>query len=418
MAEQKRDYYEVLGVGKNADEAAIKKAYRKLAHQYHPDKNPDNKEAEAKFKEVNEAYEILSNPEKRKLYDQFGFAGVDQNYQAGAGGAGFNGGQYTYTGGQGFGGFEDIFSDLFGGGGRSSGFGGGFGGFGSGGFGSGGFGGFDDFGFGAQPQTNRPTQGSDIKVRLSLKFREAAFGCEKKIKIKRTEECHHCHGTGNEPGARVETCSTCGGRGRVNVQQQTPFGTINQETVCPECNGTGSHSTQKCNVCSGTGIEQRERTIKIKIPAGVDNDAILPLKGQGNAGTNGGPSGDLLVYIRVAQDPLFKREGDNLTYDLPISFSEAALGANVEAPTLKGKVKIKIPAGTQNGKVFKLKGKGIQNTKTKRKGDLLVSIKVEVPTDLNKEAKKAIEKLAKQTSKENHVEYQEFWNKVEQSKAS
>lgn len=416
MAEQKRDYYEVLGVDKNADNSAIKKAYRKLALKYHPDQNPDDKSAEEKFKEVNEAYEILSDKEKRQLYDQYGFAGVDPNYQAGAGAGGPGFGGYSY-GGSGFGGgfnAEDIFSDLFGFGGRSSGFGG-FGSSGFGGFGSG-FG-FDDFGFGgSQAQSNRPAQGSDIKVRVTLKFREAAFGCEKKIKVKRTEECGHCHGTGSEPGAKVETCSTCGGRGRVNVQQNTPFGTINQETVCPTCEGTGTHSTESCNVCHGTGTAKVDRTVTIKIPPGIENDAILPLRGQGNAGVNGGPAGDLLVYIRVQPDPLFQREGDNLSYTLPISFADAALGANVEAPTLKGKVKIKIPAGTQNGKVLKLNGKGIQNPKTHRTGDLLVTIQVEVPTDLNKSAKKAIEKLAKETSTENHIEYQKFWDKVEQSK--
>lgn len=420
MAENKRDYYEVLGVGKDADNSAIKKAYRKLALKYHPDKNPDDKEAEQKFKEVNEAYEILSNEEKRDLYDKYGFAGVDPNFQAGAGAGpgfgGFGGGTYSTGGfGGGFGGFDDIFSDLFGGG--SSGFGG-FGGSGFGsGFGGSGFG-FDDFGFGGQTQQNRPTQGSDIKVRLTLKFREAAFGCEKKIKVRRTEECSHCSGTGNEPGAKVETCNTCHGAGRVHVQQNTPFGTINQEQACPTCHGTGTHSTQTCNVCHGSGVDQVERTVKIKIPAGVDNDSILPLRGQGNAGTNGGPAGDLLVYIRVTPDPLFKREGNNISYTLPISFSEAALGANVEAPTLKGKVKIKIPAGTQNGKVFKLKGKGIQSTKGNQKGDLLVTIQVEVPTDLNSKAKKYVQKLAKETSEENHQEYQDFWKKVDQSKNS
>lgn len=406
MAETKRDYYEVLGVDKKADESTIKKAYRKLALKYHPDKNQGDKEAENKFKEVNEAYEILSDKDKRQRYDQFGFAGVDPNYQAGAGagGAGFGGfggggGSYTYSGG-GFGGFDDIFSDLFGGGG------GGFSGFG----GTGGFG-----GFGGQ-QAKRPIQGSDIKVRLTIKFKEAAFGCEKKIKIKRTEECDHCHGSGAEPGSKVETCKTCGGSGRVRTAQRTPFGTFEQEDVCPDCHGTGEHATETCKVCHGAGVVQKERTIKIKIPAGVDNDSILPLRGQGNAGENGGPAGDLLVYIRVQEDALFKREGNNVSYTLPVSFTQAALGADVTAPTLKGKVKIKLPAGTQNGKVFKLKGKGIQQVNSTRKGDLLITIQVEVPTNLSDKAKELIESLGEEVSESNNEVSQAFWNKVEQSK--
>lgn len=400
MSEQKRDYYEVLGLDKNADQDAIKKAYRKLALKYHPDRNPDDKTAEDNFKEVNEAYEVLSDADKKSRYDQFGFAGVDPNYQAGGPGGGFGGGGYTYSGGSGggFGGFEDIFSDLFGGGG-------GFGGFSGG------------SGFGGQSySSNRPMQGSDIKVRITLSFKEAAFGAEKKIRIKRTEKCSSCGGSGAEPGSKVETCSTCGGRGHVRTSQQTPFGNIQQDVECPDCGGTGEKISEKCHTCSGTGREQTERTIKIKIPAGVDNDSILPLRGEGNAGSNGGPNGDLLVYIRVQADKLFKREGNNVRYDCPITFTDAVLGGNVTVPTLKGKVKIKIPAGTQNGKVFKLKGKGIQSVNSSAKGDLLITIKVEVPTNLSSDDKKAIEALGKSLTDSNYPDLKAFNELVEANK--
>jgi len=392
----KRDYYDVLGVSKTADKNEIKKAYRKLALKYHPDKNPDDKEAEDKFKEVNEAYEVLSDEDKRKRYDQFGFAGVDPNYQPGGYGdgfSGFGGGSYSYGGGSGF---EDIFSDLFGGGG--------------------GFSGFSGFGGGSSYDSyHGPVQGSDLKVRLTLTFKEACFGVEKKIKIKRMEECEHCHGTGAEPGSKVETCSTCGGHGTVNVEQNTPFGRIRQQSVCPDCHGTGEHIDEVCSVCHGQGLAQKERTIKIKVPAGVNNDSILPLRGQGNAGENGGPAGDLLIYIRVQEDPIFKREGDDVSYTLPISFEQAALGASVVAPTLKGKVKMKIPAGTQNGKIFKLKGKGVENVNGKGKGDLLVTIRVEVPKDLSSKAKELIEELGKELGPENHAENEKFWEQVQKA---
>lgn len=387
----KRDYYDVLGVDKSADQNAIKKAYRKLALKYHPDKNPDDKEAEEKFKEVNEAYEVLSDEEKRKKYDQYGFAGVDPNFQEG-----FGGGYGNYGGGFG-GGFnmDDLFSDLFGGGY-------------SGGSGFGGFGGFGGY----EQAYHGPVQGSDIKVRLTLTFKEAAFGVQKKIKIKRMEECAHCHGTGAEPGSKVESCSTCGGRGSVRVEQNTPFGRMSSEQVCPDCHGTGEHITEACKACKGEGLVQTERTIKIKVPAGVNNDSILPLRGQGNAGENGGAAGDLLIYIRVQEDPIFKRDGDNVSYTLPISFDQAALGASVVAPTLKGKVKIKIPAGTQNGKIFKLKGKGVQNVNGKGKGDMFVTIRVEVPKELSPRAKELIEELSKEVGPENHAENEKFWEEV------
>ncbi len=391
----------MLGVSRDADQAAIKKAYRKLALKYHPDKNPDDKEAEEKFKEVNEAYEVLSDEEKKKRYDQFGFAGVDPNYQAGAGGyggsgfEGFTGGSY----GGGLNGFEDIFSDLFGGG---------FGG-------SSGFGGFSGFDGGSQSTYHGPVQGSDIKVRLTLTFKEACFGVEKTIKIKRTEECSHCHGTGAEPGSKVETCKTCGGRGTVRVEQNTPFGRFASEEECPDCHGTGEHHTEDCKVCGGSGTTTQERRIKIKVPAGVNNESILPLRGQGNAGENGGPAGDLLIYIRVQEDPVFKRDGDNISYTLPISFDQAALGASVTAPTLKGKVKMKIPAGTQNGKIFKLKGKGVQNVKGKGKGDMFVTIRVEVPKELSPKAKQLIEELGQELGPENHEENEKFWDLVSKS---
>ena len=398
----KRDYYDVLGVSKTADKDEIKKAYRKLALKYHPDKNPDDKEAEDKFKEVNEAYEVLSDEDKRQKYDQFGFAGVDPNYQGGYGGGGYGGSGFGggYTGGGfsgGSGGFEDIFSDLFGGG------------FSSGGSGFGGFGG------GGRQTYHGPVQGSDLKVRLTLTFKEACFGAEKRIKIKRMEPCEHCSGTGAEPGSKVETCSTCGGHGTVHVQQKTPFGTFTQESECPDCHGTGEHISEECSVCHGKGLAKKERTIKIKIPAGVNNDSILPLRGEGNAGENGGPKGDLLIYIRVTEDPVFKRDGDNINYTRPITYAQAALGASVTAPTLKGKVKMKIPAGTQNGKIFKLKGKGVKNVNGHGKGDMYITIRIEVPKDISAKAKSLIEELETELGPENHAENEAFWKKVEQS---
>ncbi len=379
---EKRDYYEVLGVEKSASADEIKKAYRKLAMKYHPDRNQGDKEAEEKFKEVNEAYEVLSDEQKRANYDQFGHAGVDG---AGFGGSGFGGG---FSGG----GFEDIFSDIF-----SS-------------FGGGGFGGFGGFGGGS---TRRgPSRGSDMKINLKLSLKEAAFGCEKKIKIKRQEACSACNGTGAENGEQPHTCDKCGGSGQVFIRQQTPFGTIQQNTVCDKCHGEGTIIDHPCHTCGGTGLEQKERTINIKIPAGVDNGSVLPLRGQGNTGARGGAKGDLFVYISVKEDPVFQREGDDLLIEIPITFAQAALGAELVVPTMDGKVKLKIPEGTQTGKTFRLKGKGIKNVNGYGRGDQYITVHVEVPRKLTKKQKELLREFDKTTGDANHQESKTFWEKV------
>lgn len=383
---EKRDYYEVLGVAKDAGNDEIKSAYRKLAMKYHPDRNPDDKEAEEKFKEANEAYEVLSDEEKRKNYDQFGHAGVDPNFGAG-GGSGF--------GGFGAGGFEDIFSDIF------SSFGGGGGG--------GGFG-FDFGGGGARRRG--PARGSDMKININLTFKEAVFGVEKKIKIKRKEECPTCHGSGAKPGTSPEVCDKCGGSGQVYTRQQTPFGTIQRSAVCDKCHGEGEIIKEKCETCAGSGVVEKERTINIVIPAGVDDGSVLPLRGEGNAGAHQGGSGDLYVYIHVQEDPIFKREDDDVYFEVPITFAQAALGAELVVPTVDGKVKLKIPEGTQTGKVFRLKNKGVPNVHGRGRGDQYITVKVEVPKKLNKKQKELLKNFDTEVGKDNHQEGKSFWQKV------
>ncbi len=377
---EKRDYYEVLGVGKDSSADEIKKAYRKKAMEFHPDKNPGDSVAEEKFKEANEAYEILSDADKKAAYDQYGHAGVDPN--AGFGGGGF-------SGGGGFGGFEDIFGDIF------SAFGGG------GGFSSGGRSG------------RRSNRGADMKISINLSFHEAVFGVEKKIKIKRNEECSTCGGSGAEKGSSAKTCDQCGGSGQVYVRQQTPFGTVQQVHTCDKCHGEGKIIDKPCKTCHGAGVESKERTISIKIPAGVDDGSILPLRGQGNAGPNQGSPGDLLVYISVREDALFKRNDDDVYYELPITYAQAALGDSLVVPTIDSKIKLKIPEGTQNGKVFRLKGKGIPNVNGHGRGDQFITIKVEVPRKLNREQRHALDQYAKITGADAHPEGKRFWSRVD-----
>ncbi|MGN0194200.1 MAG: molecular chaperone DnaJ [Pseudoramibacter sp.] len=381
MSEEKRDYYEVLGVDKNASADEIKKAYRKLAMKYHPDRNPGDKEAEEKFKEINEAYEVLSDEDKRRNYDQFGHAGVD-----GQGFGGFGGG------GSGFGGFDDIFSDLFGGS----------------------FGGFGGFGGGSASggQHNRPTRGADLRINLRLSFKDAIFGTEKKIKIKRKETCSVCGGSGAQKGSHPRTCDKCGGSGQVTMRRQTAFGMMAQTVVCDKCHGEGQIIDNPCTHCHGTGLEDKERTIKITIPAGVDNDSVLPLRGQGNAGTNGGANGDILVYINVQDDPIFKRRGDDIYIELPISFMQAALGDTIEVPTVDGKVKMKIPEGTQTGKEFRMRGKGVKNVNGYGRGDQYVSIRVETPQKLTRKQKELMRKFGESLTKKNHQKGASFWDRV------
>ncbi len=364
MPEQKRDYYEVLGVAKTASEDELKKAYRKLAKQYHPDLNPGDKTAEAKFKEVNEAYEVLSDKDKRARYDQFGHAGVDPNF--GAGGGGF-GGAYD---------MGDIdLGDLFG-----SFFGGGFGG--------GGFGG------GGRQSPNSPRKGDTLRVNLTISFEEAAFGCEKEISLTRSEACDTCHGTGCAPGTTAETCPDCRGTGVVRVQRGGGAFTFATSAPCSRCRGTGKLIHTPCPDCRGEGSVKRQRRITVTIPAGIDDGQAVSLRGQGGAGQNGGPAGDLLVHVSVRPSDKFQRDGTAVYYDKTVSFAQAALGARLTIPTIDGDVAYDLPAGTQPGTVFRLRGKGIPSVNGRGRGDQFVTIRVAVPASLNSEQRQALEAFA------------------------
>ena len=363
MAENKRDYYEVLGVDKKASAEEIKKAYRKSAMKYHPDRNPGDKEAEEKFKEIGEAYEVLSDEGKRSRYDQFGFAGVDPNYGAGQGGYGAYG-----TGGFGgfgdFGDLGDIFGEFFGGGGRSRG-----------------------------NSANAPRRGENIMSQLELTFEEAAFGCEKEVAPQRIENCAVCNGSGSSDG-QVETCATCRGSGQVRTTQNFMGMQMQSTAVCPKCGGKGKTIKNPCNTCKGKGKVRRSKLIKVKIPAGVDEGQMVRVHGEGNVGTNGGPAGDLLVEIVIKRHKIFERNGADVLCELPISFTQAALGAQIEIPTLDGKVSYEIPEGTQTGTTFRLRDKGIPyvNNRTRR-GDQLVTVVVETPTRLTREQKELLRQL-------------------------
>ena len=358
MAENKRDYYEVLGVSKGASEDEIKRAYKKLARKYHPDMNPGDKEAEEKFKEVNEANEVLSDPEKKARYDQFGFAGVDPSYGAGAGGAG------GYGGGFDFGDLGDIFGSFFGGG-----FGGG------------------------QTRRNGPQRGESIRASVSVTFTEAAFGCEKEVSIERSEQCASCKGSGCAPGTTPEICPDCHGSGMVQVQQRTPMGVFASSRPCQRCRGTGKIIHQPCADCGGSGAVRKRKTIKVTIPAGIDHGQTISLRGQGNAGKNGGPAGDLLITVMVRPHELFRREGNDVFCEAPITFRQAVLGATLEIPTIDGPVKYDIPEGTQTGTVFRLRGKGIPALNGRGRGDQYVTVTIETPRNLNREQKEALKRF-------------------------
>lgn len=360
MPDQKRDYYEVLGVSKGASDEEIKKAYRKLAKKYHPDMNPGDKEAEGKFKEVNEAYSVLSDQETRSRYDQFGHAGVDPNYGAGGGG-GFTGD------------FGDIdLGDLFG-----SFFGGGFGGFG-----------------GTSARRSGPQQGESLRASLTVTFEEAAFGCEKDLLLTRTESCADCGGTGCAPGTTAEVCPDCRGSGQVRVQQRMGGMSFSSTTPCSRCRGSGKIIHQPCKACGGGGSVRRQKRVSVTIPAGIDDGQAVSLRGQGNAGKNGGPAGDLIVGVRVRPHPQFQREGTTVLYEHPISFYQAAMGAELEIPTIDGKVKYTMPAGTQTGTTFRLRGKGIPELRSRGRGDQYVTVTVKVPTGLTAEQKQALSAFA------------------------
>ena len=369
MADNKRDYYEVLGLQKGASEEEIKKAYKKLARKYHPDMNPGDKEAEEKFKEVNEANEVLSDPEKKARYDQFGFAGVDPSYGAGAGGA--------YGGGMDFD-FGDL-GDIFG-----SFFGGGFG--------------------GSRANPNAPQRGESLRTSVNITFEEACFGCEKEVIIERVEPCDECRGSGCEKGTTAEVCSECGGRGVVQRRQQTPLGFMSSSSPCPKCGGRGKIIHKPCKTCGGRGQVRKRKTIKVSIPAGIDNGQTISLRGQGNAGKNGGPAGDLLIVIAVRPHDIFRREGTSILCEAPITFAQAALGAELEIPTIDGKVKYTIPEGTQSGTTFRLKGKGVPGMGGRARGDQYVTVYIETPRNLNKEQKAALKKFSELLGEKNYEE--------------
>ena len=359
MAEQKRDYYEVLGVSKGASEDEIKKAYKKMARKYHPDLNPGDKSAEEKFKEVNEAYEVLSDADKRARYDQYGHAGVDPNFGAGGFGGGFDGGfDFSDLG--------DIFGSFFGGG----------------------------FGGGRRTNPNAPQRGESIRMAVTISFEEAAFGCEKEVTVERYEACDTCHGSGCAPGTSPEVCPDCHGTGTVQVRRQTPMGVFATSSPCPKCGGKGRIIHQPCKDCRGSGMMRKKKTIQASIPAGIDNGQTISIRGQGNAGQNGGPAGDLLITITVRPHELFRREGTCVLCEAPITFTQAVLGAELEIPTIDGKVKYTLPEGTQSGTTFRLKGKGIPSINGRGRGDQYVTVYIETPRNLNKEQKEALKKFA------------------------
>lgn len=357
MAE-KRDYYEVLGVSKNATVEDIKKSYRSLAKKYHPDLNPGDKSAESKFKEVNEAYEVLSDTDKKSKYDRFGHAGVDPNYGAGQGGFG----GFGTAGGS----MEFDLGDLFG-----SFFGGSFSG-----------------SRGANP--NAPRRGSDIRVSVTLSFEEAAKGCTRTIEFGRVEVCPECSGSGAQKGTSVQTCPECNGKGQVSAQQRTPFGVIQTSKTCPRCGGKGSYTPSPCPKCSGSGRIRRNVSQSVNIPAGIDDGQMFSVRGEGNKGLNGGPPGDLGVAVNIKPHPFYERDGYNVWCEVNVSFAQAALGDELRVPTLDGVVQYTLPAGTQPGNVFKLKNRGIQNINGRTKGDQLIKIVVDVPKELTEKQKELL----------------------------
>ena len=357
MAEQKRDYYEVLGVDRNADEATIKKAYRVLAKKYHPDANPGDKEAEKKFKEASEAYAVLSDAEKRKQYDQFGHAAFDGSAGGGAGGFDFSGMD-----------MGDIFGDFFGGGSRS------------------------------RRANNGPMKGANIRTSIRITFEEAVFGCEKEIELVLKDECKTCHGSGAKPGTSKETCPKCGGKGKVVYSQQSLFGMVQNVQSCPDCNGTGQIIKEKCPDCRGTGYIASKKKIQVSIPAGIDDGQSVRIREKGEPGVNGGPRGDLLVEVVVSRHPIFQRQDMNIYSTAPISFAQAALGGEVRINTVDGDVLYEVKPGTQTDTKIRLKGKGVPSLRNKAvRGDQYVTLVVQVPTGLNEAAKEALRAFDEQT---------------------
>ena len=348
----KKDFYEVLGVEKGASDEEIKKAFRKLAIKYHPDKNQGDKEAEEKFKEINEAYQVLSDPQKRSQYDQFGSTDFGAGYEGGYGAGGFDFSD--------FGGFGDIFDSFFGGGGST------------------------------RRRKDGPMKGADLEYTVVLSFEEAMTGVEKEISITRSEKCPKCGGSGAKEGTQPKTCDKCGGTGQVRVQRNTPLGSFMSMSTCDKCGGKGTIISDPCTECKGTGKVRKNRKIKVNIPAGIDTGNVIPIRGQGEDGTNGGPSGDLYVHIRVNPHKLFKRRGYDIYMDTTLSFSKAAMGVELKVPTIDGDVKYSVPPGTQPGTVFRLKGKGVPKVNGHGRGDQYVNIIVEIPKSLNNKQKEAL----------------------------
>ncbi len=371
----KQDYYETLGVSKGASDDEIKKAYRQMAKKYHPDMNPDNKEAEQKFKEVNEAYEVLSDADKRSKYDQYGHAAFDPS--SGFGGGGFGGG------------FDFDMGDIF-----SSFFGGGFGG-----------------GSRSGSRANAPQAGDDIGVRVVISFEEAAFGCKKEVSFSRVQKCDDCSGTGAKKGTSPEKCTKCGGRGTVTVQQRTPFGMMQSTKACPDCNGTGKIIKTPCENCRGKGYVKINKKLEVSIPAGIDNGQRIALRGQGNEGRNGGPAGDLIIQVSVRPHPVFERDGNDLYCEIPITFAEAALGAKIKIPTLEGEIEYDVPESTQTGTVFTIKQKGITMVNSRSRGHLYVKVVVETPKSLSAEQKKLLRQFADSLGEKNSAKKSSFFSK-------
>ena len=371
----KKDYYEVLGVEKGASEDELKRAYRKLAKQYHPDMNPGNAEAETKFKEVNEAYEVLSDPEKRDKYDRYGHAAFDPSMGGGAGFGGFEG----FGGGFDFG---DIFSSIFGGG-------------------------------GGRTARSSAIEGEDISVRVTISFEEAVFGCKKEISFARIEACGECSGTGAAKGTKPETCSTCNGTGSVRVKQNMGFGFMETQRACSNCRGTGKIVKTPCKNCNGKGFIKINKKMEVTIPAGIDSEQRIILRGQGSAGRNGGANGDLVILVRVLPHAIFERSGDNLYCEVPISFAEATLGAEIDIPIIGGKTeKFTIPEGTQTDTSFTIRGKGVANVNTKRRGDYILTVNVETPKNLTQKQKDLLSAFAASLGEGNTGKKQGFFKKM------
>ncbi len=377
---EKRDYYEVLGVQRGASEDEIKKAYRKLAKQYHPDVNPDDKTAEAKFKEVGEAYEVLSDPQKKSRYDQFGHAGVDPSYGAG-GGAGFGG----FSGGFGFEDLGDIFDSFFGG------------------------------GFGGSTRTrnpNAPIKGADIRINMPLEFMEAVKGVKKTISISRQQTCHTCHGSGAAEGTSPETCSECGGSGQVKVSQRTPFGVVQSARACSRCGGKGTVIKDPCKTCGGKGRVRASKTLEVSVPAGIDDGQSFVLRGEGDHGLNNGPAGDCVVTVSVRPDPIFERDGFDIWCEIPLTYAQAALGDEIVVPTVDGKVSYNVPEGTQPGVVFRLRNKGVPYINGRGRGDQYVRVLLEVPRNLSGKQKEALKTFDNLVSDKNYEKRKTFFDKI------